>query len=210
MSATLRRATVARAAVLLVLVAAPLAAQRSTTTLQVTPYAGYMISGKALEGPLGTSLSNSAGAMFGAQLALEIVPGLAVVGNVAYSDPDVRAGVPFLGDVRVGSSSIWLYDGGLQLSMPLTGGLLPITPFVQGGVGAMRYEVSSGPLTGTASNVAWNVGGGADLTLGRNLGLRLFAKDYIGKFDFKDATGLDVSGETAHHVALGVGLKLEF
>jgi hypothetical protein len=149
--------------------------------------------------------------MYGAQLSLQLVPGLSVVGNLAYSDPDVRAGVPFLGDVRVGSSTIWMYDGGLQLALPLQGGgLLPITPFVQGGVGVMNYEVSSGPLSTKATNVAWNVGGGFDVALARNVGVRLFAKDYIGRFDFRDAAGLDVAGETAHNVALGVGLRLEF
>jgi opacity protein-like surface antigen len=205
------RATFARAASLLVLAAAPAAAQRTgATSLQLTPYAGYMISGKALEGPLGTSLSNGGGAMYGAQLALKLVPGLALVGNLAYSDPDVRAGVPFFGDVNVGSSTIWMYDGGLQLSLPSQGGLLPITPFVQGGVGAMSYEVSAGPLSTKATNVAWNVGGGLDLAVGRNLGVRLFAKDYIGRFDFQDAAGLDVAGAVTHNVALGVGLKLEF
>lgn len=201
---------VAALAALALLPAAALA-QRAASVIQVSPYAGYLISGRALEGPLGTSLSNAAGAIGGAQVALKLAPSIALVGNLAYAAPDVRAGVPFLGDVRVGSSTIWLYDAGLQLSMPeRAGGLLPISPFVQAGVGAMRYEVSSGPLTGTASNVAWNVGAGADLTLGRHVAVRLFAKDYIGRFDFKDATGVDVTGETAHHVALGVGLRLDF
>lgn len=213
MSTTRRRARILRAAsVIAIFAATPAAAQRArATSLQLTPYAGYMISGNALEGPLGTSLSNSAGAVYGAQLALPLGANIAVVGNLAYAAPDVRAGVPIFGDVRVGSSEIWMYDGGLQLSLPATaGGLLPISPFVQGGVGAMRYEVSSGPVTGKATNVAWNVGAGVDLALARNLGARIFAKDYIGRFDFKDATGLDVKGETAHHVALGVGLRLDF
>lgn len=186
-------------------------AQRATGGLQLAPYAGYLISGNAFEGPLGTSLSNSAGAIGGVQLAIPLAAGVAVVGNVAYAAPDVRAGIPIVGDVSVGSSEIWLYDAGLQLSLPeRAGGLLPIAPFVQGGVGSMRYSVSSGPLTGEATNLAWNVGAGADLSLGRHVSVRLFAKDYIGKFDFKDATGFDVSGETTHHVALGMGLRLDF
>jgi hypothetical protein len=209
MSRSAVRASVARALALLAL-ASPLAAQRAAT-FGVTPYAGYMISGKALQGPLGTDVSNSAGALFGAQLALKLSPNLAVVGNVGYSDPEVRAGVPFLGSVHLGSSKIWLYDAGLQLSLPSgAAAALPIAPYVEGGVGSMRYEVSSGPLSGKATNVAWNVGAGADLTLAPSFAVRLFAKDYIGRFDFKDATGLDVNGETAHHVAFGVGLRLDF
>lgn len=199
------------AAVAATLLAPAARAQRAAGGIQLSPYAGYLISGNALEGPLGTSLSNSAGAIGGAQLAITLAPGIAVVGNVAYASPDVRAGIPIVGDVSVGSSEIWLYDGGLQLSLPeRAGGLLPISPFLQGGVGAMRYSVSSGPLTGEATNVAWNLGAGADLALGRHLAVRLFAKDYIGKFDFKDATGFDVGGETTHHVALGMGLRLDF
>ena len=63
-----------------------------------------------------------------------------------------------------------------------------VSPFLQGGVGAMRYEVESGFLNTTATNVAYNVGGGVDVQLTPNLGLRLMAKDYIGKFD-KSAVG---------------------
>lgn len=211
MFAAIRRAPLVRANLLLLLAAAPLAAQQSKLSMELTPYAGYMISGNALEGPFGTSLSNSAGALYGAQLALHVMPGVALVGNLGYSDPDVRAGVPILGNVRVGSSSIWMYDGGVQLSLPARSEFaLPITPFVQGGIGAMQYSVKSGPLTGKANNVAWNVGAGVDVALMPGIGVRLFAKDYIGRFDFRDATGLDVKGETAHHVALGLGLKLEF
>lgn len=211
----LRRArairTAALTAAILLLAAAAASAQRRTTSLELSPYAGYMISSRALEGPLGTNLSNSAGALFGAQLALKVTPSIALIGNLAYTDPDVRAGVPFLGDVRLGSSTIWMYDGGVELSLPSSiGGLLPVSPFVQGGVGAMRYEVSAGPLSTKATNVAWNVGGGADLSFARNIGARIFVKDYIGRFDFEDATSFDVKGETAHHVALGVGLRLSF
>ena len=46
--------------------------------------------------------------------------------------------------------------------------------------------------------------------LGRNVGLRLLAKDYIGRFDVQEASGLDAEGEIGHNVALSVGLKLGF
>ena len=205
------RALAAVAVLALLAPVAPLAAQQSRGSMELIPYAGYMFSGNALEGPFGTSLSNGAGALYGAQLALRILPGVALVGNLGYSAPDVRAGVPIFGDVRVGRSSLWIYDGGVQLSLPARGEPAPsITPFVQGGVGAMQYSVSSGPVTGKANNLAWNVGAGVDVALVRGVGVRLFAKDHIGRFDFRDATGLDVTGETVHHVALGLGLRLEF
>src|SRR5439155_26628356 len=48
------------------------AAQVSTprTSLHVTPYAGYMVFGDYLKGPLGTSLTNAPGPIYGAQLGL--------------------------------------------------------------------------------------------------------------------------------------------
>jgi hypothetical protein len=36
------------------------------------------------------------------------------------------------------------------------------------------------------------------------------AKDYVGKFDFHDATQLDVQGQTAHNWALSAGLRFNF
>ena len=36
------------------------------------------------------------------------------------------------------------------------------------------------------------------------------AKDYIGKFDFKQATSLNVSGKTANNFAVTAGLKVDF
>jgi hypothetical protein len=74
----------------------------------------------------------------------------------------------------------------------------------------MRYEISQSFLSTNATNFAGNVGRGADVTLGKNIGMRLMAKDYIGKFDFKDATFIDYEGKTANNVAFSAGLRLSF
>jgi hypothetical protein len=42
------------------------------------------------------------------------------------------------------------------------------------------------------------------------MAVRLLAKDYIGKFDFKDAIGVDVSGSTSHNFGLTAGLRFDF
>ena len=42
------------------------------------------------------------------------------------------------------------------------------------------------------------------------MALRVLAKDYIGKFNFKDATGLGINGETAHNLAFTAGLRFDF
>ena len=183
----------------------------SGTAFELTPYAGYMIFGDYLKGPLGTSISNAPGAIYGVQLGMKIYPNVSLIGNVGYSSSDVTAGIPFLGGYSIAHSSTLLYDGGLQLDLPLaTASGLALKPFVQVGAGAMRYNISESIVSTTATNFAANFGAGADLALGQSMGLRLMAKDYVGKFDFHDATQLDVQGQTSHNWALSAGLRFNF
>ena len=74
----------------------------------------------------------------------------------------------------------------------LTGGL-PISPFVQGGAGAVRQSFDIGPASTHSTNFAYNVGAGADVSIAPRLGLQLMVKDYIGKFDAREATGINVT-----------------
>lgn len=190
--------------------AAPLHAQRSV--VELTPYAGYLIAGDHLAGPLGTSVGARGGPVLGAQLALNVTPSIAVVGHVGRATSDLEIGVPFLGGYDVGSSEVWLVDAGLQLSAPaLSRGGAGVVPFVQIGAGAARHELSgAGILRTNATNFAFNAGIGADLMLGRTVGVRLLAKDYVGRFDMREASGVDAGSEIGHDVALSVGLKLGF
>ena len=209
-SARVLRALLAPALVAAPLVAAPLHAQRPV--VELTPYAGYLFAGDYLGGPLGTSVSGARGTLLGAQVALNLTPSIAVVGHVGRASSDLEIGVPFLGGYDVGSSEVWLVDGGLQLSAPaLSRGGAGVVPFVQIGAGAARHELSgAGILRTNATNLAFNAGIGVDLMLGRNVGLRLLAKDYVGRFDVQEAGGVDAGGDIGHNVTLGVGLKLGF
>jgi opacity protein-like surface antigen len=187
-----------------------LAAQQvKPTVFDVTPYAGYMMFGKLFEGPIGTSISAGSGPVYGAQMSLTMAKNVAVYGNVGYSSSDLKIGLPIIGGLDVGSSKALLYDGGLELKVPMQAASM-VTPFVQGGVGAIRYEVSSGFLNTKATNVAYNFGGGVDVRLTPNMGVRLMAKDYLGKFDFKEATSFDLNGKTTNNVALTLGVNLGF
>jgi hypothetical protein len=192
---------------------APLAAQapESGKVLRVSPYVGYMVFGDYLKGPIGTTLSNAPGAVYGAQAGLSLAPNLSLVGNLGYSATDIKIGVPILGGLSVGHSSLLLYDANLEYDLGTSKGAgAAFTPFVQAGAGAMRYKIDESILTTNATNFAGNVGLGADFTIGRGMALRVLAKDYIGKFDFKDATGLGINGETAHNLAFTAGLRFDF
>ena len=192
-------------------------AQSRTTSLttgkafDLAPYAGYMVFGDYIKGPLGTSLTNAPAPIFGAQLGMRLAPNVSLVGNVATTSSDIKAGIPIIGGFSVAHSNLLLYDAGLQLDIPVTTmGGTSLSPFVQAGAGAIRYDITQSVLSAKATNFAANVGLGADVALGSGLGVRLMAKDYIGKFDFKDATFMDFSGETAHSFAFSAGLRLSF
>jgi len=190
--------------------AMPLAAQQATPRVfDVTPYAGYMMFGKLFEGPIGTSVSAGSGPVYGAQMSLTMAKNVALYGNVGYSSSDLKIGLPIIGGLDVGSSKALMYDGGVELKIPMQAASV-VTPFVQGGVGAIRYEVESGFLNANATNVAYNVGGGVDVRLSPNFGVRVMAKDYLGKFDFKEATTFNVNGKTTNNVALTLGVNFGF
>ena len=208
MNRSVSRTSIAAAA--LAAFALPLAAQQAKPKVfDVSPYAGYMMFGKMFEGPVGTSISSGGGPVYGAQMSLTMAKNVALYGNVGYSSSDLKVGVPILGGLDVGTSKALMYDGGIELKIPIQAASI-VTPFVQGGVGAMRYEVESGFLNTKATNVAYNFGGGIDVRLNPNFGIRLMAKDYLGKFDLEEATSFDLNGKTTNNVALTLGVNLGF
>ena len=181
---------------------APLEAQSGS--FGITPYAGYMKFGNVVDGPLGTSVGGASGPIYGAEATLGIAPGLALVGNVAYANSDLDVSVPVIGGLSLGKSSALLYDAGLRLSVPV----LPFRPFVQAGAGAMRQEVEVAGIATHGTNFAYNLGAGVEVPIGPRLGLQLMAKDYIGKFDAREATSVDVGTETAHNWTVSAGVRL--
>jgi hypothetical protein len=186
-------------------------APNSGTVLHISPYAGYMVFGSYLKGPFGTSVTSAPGLLYGAQAGLSLSPNLSLVGNAGYTASSIQVGVPILGGLSIGNSSMLMYDAGLEYNFSASReSTLPFSPFVQAGVGAMKYDISASVVTTHATNFAGNIGAGADFALGHGLALRLLAKDYIGKFNFQDATGLGINGSTANNIALTAGLRFDF
>jgi hypothetical protein len=201
-------------AILPVLLASSGAAAQQTTTptvARITPYVGYMTFGSIANGPLGTRVGTASAPVYGVQAGLDLMPNVSLVGHVGYSASNLEVGIPILGGLDVGDSKVLMYDGGVQLRLPgLNGRLAGITPYIEAGAGAIRYELSAGPVATKSTNFAGNFGGGIDMTLGRSLGIRLMAKDYVGKFDFQEAIGFEIGSSVTHNVVFGLGLNLGF
>jgi hypothetical protein len=190
----------------------PVSPLATGTLFEATPYAGYMFFGDYLSGPLGTSVTNAPAPVVGLQLGMKIAPNLSIIGNLAAANSDVQAGIPFFGGVSIAKSSVIMYDAGLQLDLPLSSmSGFELSPFVQASAGAMRYDLTEGSLLSrTATNLAGNIGIGADIGLGRGVGLRVMAKDYIGQFNAQDATTFNVSTNTTQSYLFSAGLKFSF
>ena len=98
-----------------------------------------MVFGDFVKGPLGTSIYSAPAALFGAQLGMHLAPNISLVANLATTSGDVKAGIPFLGGLSVAHSTMVLYDGGLQLDIPVTTVAgASFSPFLQAGAGQRR------------------------------------------------------------------------
>lgn len=190
-------------------VAASTAQAQTGVGAQLTPYAGYLVTGNWYDGPVGTSIATTNAPMIGAQGAIPLTKGISLVGNLAYASGDLRVGLPLLGGVNVGSAKTWLYDVGLELG-GLAGRSTGIAPFVQGGIGGMTNDIKASVFETRASNVAYTAGVGVDVGVSEALALRIQAKDWIGRFNSEDAIGFRAEGNLAHNWALTAGVKLRF
>lgn len=182
---------------------------QSQPAARLTPYVGFLSAGSIVDGPFGFEIGNAGAPLYGLQLGINLGKNLALVGNVGYSDSELQAGIPFLGGIGLADSKILMYDAGLQLRFPATTRSgTGLVPFIEGGVGAIKHDISAGPLMTHSTNVAFTAGGGVDLQVTNALGFRLMAKDHMSKFDYGEAIGISNEGKRAHNWVLAVGLNL--
>ncbi len=185
------------------------AGAQSHPAVRITPYVGFLASGSIANGPFGLQVGNAGAPLYGLQLGINVTPNVAVVGNIGYSDTELEAGLPILGGIGIADSKVLMYDGGVQLRLPaVTRAGTGLVPFVEGGVGAIRHDITVGPVTTHSTNVAFTAGGGVDLQMSNALGVRLMAKDHMSRFDYGEAIGIANEGRRAHNWVLGIGLNL--
>lgn len=199
------RVTLAALATAAVLGVAPAAAQADRSA-EFVPFAGYMVFGDLLRGPLGTTLSNSNGTVIGAQIGVPVAGPVYVYASGAMARSDLTVGVPILGGLSVGSTDAWLFDGGLEFRLPRGS----VSPIIQTGAGLVHYRIDNAIVDTRSTNPAIVVGAGVDLALAPAVGLRIMARDHVGRFDFQEAIVADVQGRTAHHLGFVAGLRFGF
>jgi hypothetical protein len=198
-----------RFAALAAVLAIPSVAQAQGPSAALTPYAGYLVTGNLYDGPLGTNISKGNAPMLGVQGSVPLARSLALVGNLAYASGDLEVGLPIVGGVHVGTARTYLYDAGLELG-GLAGRPTGIAPFVQGGIGGMTSDLKNGVLNTRSSNIAYSAGVGLDVGVSQGFALRVQAKDWIGRFDSKEAIGFRTNSNLAHNWALTAGIKFAF
>ena len=180
----------------------------------IGPYAGYMFFGDLFDFPGPTEQSLEDGGMFGAQAGINLTPNIALLGNLGYTKSNFTLENDATDtDQRIsGDLGVFLYDASLQFRMPMNGSR--IQPLAQVGVGAIKYSLDTDDLFGEpgSSDVAFNLGLGADVALARGVALRLMAKDYITSVSWDDIGDVDfddnVEDNTAHNIGLTLGLRI--
>jgi len=208
------------------LLAAPVAAQTpesvvtgGQSTFSLTPYAGYMMFGSLADLGEDVNLTNDNSWLAGAQAKIRMTSRWSVVGNFAYtksnleieeeggSGPDTRAS---------GDLGYWLGDLGLQYQLPFSWNEGKVSPFVQAGVGAVRYTLDANDLTDeeSSTNLQFNAGVGLDIDRGP-IGFQLMLKDYVTSLDwneFGDLPSIDDVDRSriAHNLALTAGIRINF
>jgi len=128
---------------------------------------------------------------------------------LAYASGDLRVGLPLIGGVNIGTAKTWLYDAAVEIG-GLGGRSAGLAPFVSGGIGGMTNDIKNSLFSTRATNIAYTAAIGVDLGLTPGLGLRVQAKDWIGRFNSEDAVGFRAEGNLAHNWALTAGARISF
>lgn len=190
------------------------------STFSITPYAGYMFFGDLGDISATSDLTQDDAFMFGAQGKIRMTSRWAVYGNAAYSKTNFQEESETGGDPTDISGDIgyFLGDVGLQYSLPFSFQGGNVAPFIQGGIGAVKYSPDVDDLNAEGTtNVAFNAGVGLDVNAGP-VGLQLMVKDYVTSLDWRDVKGtvdnqddgdFD-SSKVANNLALTLGVRINF
>ncbi len=213
---------------LMAAVAAPLQAQMpgepvtsGQSSFYLSPYAGYMWFGDLFEFADGTESSLDNGAQYGVQAGVSFTPNFSLIGNFGYNKSffTLENDEFGTGAARRQSSdlAVMLYDLNLQFRLPFIANRMGswAAPVGQLGVGGVKYTFDRDDVFSKGeTDVAFNLGIGADFQLMKALGARIMLKDYITSLGWSDIGSVqfddNVEGNVAHNWALTFGLNFGF
>jgi hypothetical protein len=189
------------------------------STFSITPYAGYMFFGSLADISSNTHLSNDNSWIAGAQAAVRMTSRWSVLGNFAYSKTKTEIKVEDGTNVTTsGDIGYWLADADLQYQLPISWNEGSVSPFIQGGVGMVRYTADFNDINAEDSytDLQFNAGVGLDIDRGP-VGFQIMLKDYVTSLDwndfgdFSDDVQDDVdTSKIANNLALTAGLRIHF
>jgi hypothetical protein len=130
-----------------------------------------------------------------------------MTGSVVHGSSNWRfEEVPLVGVVTLNGASLWLFDVGPRVTLPL-GSRVPVALILQATVGAIHYSIDNPLFAGETPNLAYGGGAGLAVQLGTRARLQALVKDYVASFrSVKDAAFLGVEGRRAHTIAVMVGI----
>ena len=190
---------------------------RGHGSFYLQPYVGHFAFGELTDSP---QLTLGDKPIYGVQLGYSFSPNVSLVGNVGYSPTrfEYETNTPGAQVPASGNIDLLVYDANLQFRLPFVANRQrsTIAPFIQTGIGAIRFspdegnelsDVEKGP-----TNVAFNAGLGVDLQLNKGIGLRLMAKDYLTSLSWDKFSDVntDDNGTLSHNIALTAGLNFGF
>ena len=175
--------------------------------IEVLPTVGHLSSGPYFTGPGGIRFTNQDGFAYGGQLGVVVWKKLSLVGSVLHSTSDWSfRSVPILGTITVERASLWFFDLGPRVTVPL-GSTSPVSLVAQASAGVIQYSMDNPLFSGSAVNLAFSGGVGMLARFGSRVSLLGLVKDYIASFrSVDDAEAFGVRGRRAHTVALLLGL----
>jgi opacity protein-like surface antigen len=173
----------------------------------VTPFYGYLLSQRFVDGPVGTSLNVASAPLYGVQASLPLAPSASIIGTVGYASGDLEAGLPIVGGIYLGETTTTVFDASVELRLDNGGRFIPLVQF---GGGATRREVTVLGISSSTTDFEVSGGIGADFPFSSSIALRLMAKDYYGKADFGSIGDFEASTDDLHAVAFTGGLRIAF
>jgi opacity protein-like surface antigen len=197
-------------------------------SLFLSPYVGYITFGELADLGGDAEFSLEDGLYYGAQAGVSFSPNVALIGNLGYSKTkfvakDIQTGtgqqdINLFNNTDVGA---FFYDATLQFKLPFLANAMGsnIAPFVQAGLGAVRYSQDSdlfdGNEQGTSTNLQIPLAIGVDVNVRPALGLRFMVRDQITSQQFNNLDDLNETyrnnrADTAHNFAYTVGLNFGF